>query len=737
MAGSSNSSVFVQVQGVLNEDWIRSSNKKLTEVLEEIEKIEGVEIRFQRGAHIVSGTVDQLVEVQNLLLEKVRASSSNETTSRNSLKDSEAGGELATDSHDEFNPDKTFVEAEHTHKTQSMTELMVDRDIWEYIESKKQNDVRQLEVVFDAVITKVDDESGVLKLILKTKSRKADDDNFELMLDSLAGLYRETVMSCVIEIAQFQLSDEERELAMEHISAQFSEVLVKKCAYSNDVLFIGPLYDAREARHQFQMVARRLVKGELRTPADKWGHQKYPHEHPPSGINSNDYEEGGLSAFDWHSNRFNGPPYDQQHDVNEKRGFYDENAQKTKQGKDDGLKSDSSKKHLRCAAKKEYASDTVQKLPMASQDPGPKNSKTEDITSSLESQNLERKAHQGKDRIFQASKNNPNDLANSFSTELDETQQQHAVTTDSTVPTKATKKSKKMMSHLSGLPKVAIVKENFGAVCDPSTLNQPSVSSDSRKVETGHQGGKSIVSKDDEKHIKQMSCQQKCSVKFSSDSEASQKVLKRIENAEKKNGLGGLGNRQEERDERVDGNAGELASQETIRNVLENVENSESKVNMKELEEKDAGKHIATDNNLKKIQPSALKEVFPQPADGTIACIIDKGFHLNGCPKSGTIEISVAFEAGIQGADQPEPGRPYRGMKFKAFLPASGDGREVLRLTKSAFAARKLFQIRRNEFEGESDIIIPNGVLFKEAIDQFPDPDYLPNAIDQLKRLTE
>lgn len=61
--------------------------------------------------------------------------------------------------------------------------------------------------------------------------------------------------------------------------------------------------------------------------------------------------------------------------------------------------------------------------------------------------------------------------------------------------------------------------------------------------------------------------------------------------------------------------------------------------------------------------------------------------------------------------DQLEPGRPYRGMAMKAFLPASGDGRETLRLMKAVFTARKLFML---EGKPDVDVIVPNGVVFKD-----------------------
>ncbi|XP_046578578.1 uncharacterized protein LOC124286270 isoform X4 [Haliotis rubra] len=107
------------------------------------------------------------------------------------------------------------------------------------------------------------------------------------------------------------------------------------------------------------------------------------------------------------------------------------------------------------------------------------------------------------------------------------------------------------------------------------------------------------------------------------------------------------------------------------------------------------------------------------------------GEHLPGYETCGTISITYDLPSGIQGADHPNPGQPYKGTKRRAFLPDCREGRDVLRLLRKAFDRKLTFTVGRSSTTGQENVVTWNDIHHKTKMDGgptrfgYPDPDYL------------
>ncbi|CAB3980995.1 E3 ubiquitin- ligase DTX3L [Paramuricea clavata] len=118
---------------------------------------------------------------------------------------------------------------------------------------------------------------------------------------------------------------------------------------------------------------------------------------------------------------------------------------------------------------------------------------------------------------------------------------------------------------------------------------------------------------------------------------------------------------------------------------------------------------------------------------------------LPGFNCSGSLVISYRFPNGTQGADHPNPGKPYQGTSRTAYLPNNQEGKKVLNLLKKAFNQKLTFTIGRSTTTGRDDCVIWNDIRHKTSIYGgptdfgYPDPDYLGRVQDELaaKGITE
>ena len=112
---------------------------------------------------------------------------------------------------------------------------------------------------------------------------------------------------------------------------------------------------------------------------------------------------------------------------------------------------------------------------------------------------------------------------------------------------------------------------------------------------------------------------------------------------------------------------------------------------------------------------------------------------LPGHPGCGTIIIRYRFQAGLQGPEHPNPGKPYQAPGFPriAHLPDSPEGQKVLRGLCIAFRRRLLFTVGKSLTLGADDCVTWAGVHHKTMVDGgpygFPDQGYLPRVLKELK----
>lgn len=103
-----------------------------------------------------------------------------------------------------------------------------------------------------------------------------------------------------------------------------------------------------------------------------------------------------------------------------------------------------------------------------------------------------------------------------------------------------------------------------------------------------------------------------------------------------------------------------------------------------------------------------------QPANGTMKSKV-LNMSLPGYESSKTIEIVYSIPNGVQTAEHPHPGRPYRGCVRSAYLPDTNEGRQVLGLLKRAFQHRLIFTIGQSRTTGQEDCVTWNDIHHKTS----------------------
>ncbi|KAL3865238.1 hypothetical protein ACJMK2_006853 [Sinanodonta woodiana] len=130
--------------------------------------------------------------------------------------------------------------------------------------------------------------------------------------------------------------------------------------------------------------------------------------------------------------------------------------------------------------------------------------------------------------------------------------------------------------------------------------------------------------------------------------------------------------------------------------------------------------------------------------NGTMQVLYEK-YSLPGFEGCSTIVIFYQFAGGIQKAEHPHPGRPYYGIKCKAYLPDNTKGKLVLKLLREAFNRRLVFTIGTSRTTGLEDTVTWDDIHHKTSRDGgpqkfgYPDPAYLDRVMEELavKGVTE
>ncbi|KAM9858195.1 E3 ubiquitin-protein ligase DTX3L [Aulostomus maculatus] len=125
--------------------------------------------------------------------------------------------------------------------------------------------------------------------------------------------------------------------------------------------------------------------------------------------------------------------------------------------------------------------------------------------------------------------------------------------------------------------------------------------------------------------------------------------------------------------------------------------------------------------------------------DGGQMDITKTSSSLPGYEKYGTIIIHYFIPSGVQKEEHPNPGKPYKGVSRKAYLPDSSGGRRVLKLLRRAFDQRLIFTVGQSTTSGRSNSVTWNDIHHKTSQHGgpthygYPDPDYLSRVRDELK----
>ncbi|XP_071099632.1 uncharacterized protein [Haliotis cracherodii] len=126
---------------------------------------------------------------------------------------------------------------------------------------------------------------------------------------------------------------------------------------------------------------------------------------------------------------------------------------------------------------------------------------------------------------------------------------------------------------------------------------------------------------------------------------------------------------------------------------------------------------------------------------GTMTVATFDHCHVSGFDDVGIIVINYSIPGGKQTEDHPHPGRFYRGVNRRAFLPDNDMGKKVLRMLKIAFDRKLVFTVGRSLTTGQPDVVKWGHIMHKTSQDGgpdeygYPDPEYLIRAVEDLANL--
>ncbi|XP_069763416.1 uncharacterized protein [Narcine bancroftii] len=125
------------------------------------------------------------------------------------------------------------------------------------------------------------------------------------------------------------------------------------------------------------------------------------------------------------------------------------------------------------------------------------------------------------------------------------------------------------------------------------------------------------------------------------------------------------------------------------------------------------------------------------PCAPTMSCAV-LNIGLSGFLKDMTLQITYDIPDGSQKEDDPNPGEPYKGGQFKAYLPDSIDGRKVLLLLQKAFKRGLIFKVQ--SLPSKPAQVTWNEIPHKTATtggklkNGYPDPGYFRKVLSVLEK---
>ena len=112
--------------------------------------------------------------------------------------------------------------------------------------------------------------------------------------------------------------------------------------------------------------------------------------------------------------------------------------------------------------------------------------------------------------------------------------------------------------------------------------------------------------------------------------------------------------------------------------------------------------------------------------------------HLPGYPNVGIITIRYDIPSGIQGENDPNPGKKYEGTSRIGYLPETYEGVKVLNLLRRAFTNRIIFNLGTSLTTGRDGVIwnihhktSKSGGAGSHG---YPDPTYLKRVQEELEQ---
>ncbi|XP_062875046.1 E3 ubiquitin-protein ligase DTX3L [Trichomycterus rosablanca] len=127
-----------------------------------------------------------------------------------------------------------------------------------------------------------------------------------------------------------------------------------------------------------------------------------------------------------------------------------------------------------------------------------------------------------------------------------------------------------------------------------------------------------------------------------------------------------------------------------------------------------------------------------QGIHGTMT-IVELSLTLPGHDRYPTVKITYRIPDGIQGEEHPNPGSPFQGGVFEAYLPLNSKGRALLQCLDKAFKQGLIFTVCSGTKTGSTAKIAWNRIPHKTNIsggksgNGYPDSTYLNDLSDALK----
>lgn len=124
--------------------------------------------------------------------------------------------------------------------------------------------------------------------------------------------------------------------------------------------------------------------------------------------------------------------------------------------------------------------------------------------------------------------------------------------------------------------------------------------------------------------------------------------------------------------------------------------------------------------------------------------VYSSSISVSGYPKCGRLDIEYHIHSGLQGADHPQPGKRFEGVKRTAYLPDNERGRQISQMLEVAFKRKLVFTIGNSRTTGKQGVVTWNDIHHKTNPNPgtqfgYPDETYLDRVMKELaaKGVTE